>query len=116
YDLLLEDIPVRGAISKGPILRETIGGSVFIAGRAVVEAYQFEQQQDWVGVMLAPSAVQSAPVLGFREIDLTKNSYRALLRRGTIDWPATIQPWPKIPFHGSKAFAGYAVVPHSGIA
>jgi hypothetical protein len=55
HDLILQDIPVRGAIARGQILRDTVGDNVFVAGRAVVEAYHFEQQQDWIGVMLAPS-------------------------------------------------------------
>src|ERR1700687_792552 len=63
YQLLMQDIPTRGAISYGQFLRSTIGQSVFVAGRAVIEAYQFEQAQDWIGIMLAPSAVRHVPEL-----------------------------------------------------
>ncbi|HEU4389711.1 MAG TPA: hypothetical protein VFV34_18040 [Blastocatellia bacterium] len=55
-DLLSEGIPLRGAIAFGSFFRSAIGESVFVAGRAVVDAYQFEQTQDWIGVMIAPSA------------------------------------------------------------
>ena len=56
-ELLIEHIPIRGAISQGAFVRSTVGQNVFVAGRAVIDAYQFEQVQDWTGIMIAPSAL-----------------------------------------------------------
>jgi len=119
-DLLNEGIPLRGAIAFGGFVREALGQSVFVAGRAVIEAYQFEQQQDWIGVMLAPSAVAQVPDLIDRcrlpgdGVAMTFNDVEA-----RYPWPAFIQRCRNIPFHQSGAFEpsvfdGFAVVPTKG--
>ena len=59
--LLAEGIALRGAITFGEIFRSSVGESVFVAGRAVIAAYEYERQQDWVGVMVAPNAVKQFP-------------------------------------------------------
>jgi hypothetical protein len=94
---------------------------VFVAGRAVLEAYHFEQQQDWVGIMLAPSAVQSTPELGSYWFRLTSRFFPFEEIEPHISWAASIQWRATIPFHTERpfddysGFAGYALIPHSGV-
>ncbi|MDD4876265.1 MAG: hypothetical protein PHQ86_03935 [Dehalococcoidales bacterium] len=58
------DIPICGSISIGQFDRhEHKDGNVIIAGRTIIDAYQYEQKQDWVGVMLSPKVVRDKPDL-----------------------------------------------------
>jgi hypothetical protein len=67
--MLEREIPIRGSIARGFYARGTLQAnqrgerSVFVAGSAVLEAYRFEQQQNWLGIMLAPSTVKTFPDL-----------------------------------------------------
>jgi len=119
-DLLNEGIPLRGAIAFGSLVRSAIAKSVFVAGRAVIEAYQFEQAQNWVGIMVAPSALSHVPDLRSRcyRSNLTDDkSFKEALPR--LPWAAFIQPCHRIPFHTStpqerSSFDGFAIVPTNG--
>ncbi len=120
-ELLIEHIPIRGAISQGAFIRSNVGESVFVAGRAVIDAYQFEQAQDWIGIMVAPSALACVPDLAER-CRLTNctsvEAFRAVEPR--FGWAAFIQPCHSIPFHTenpfeSSGFDGFAVVPTDGL-
>src|ERR1017187_4451730 len=61
--LLKKQVAVRGAIARGHVLVKKAGNNTFVAGSAVVDAYRYEQLQDWVGIMLAPSARAALPRL-----------------------------------------------------
>ncbi|HVS89355.1 MAG TPA: hypothetical protein VHF01_14190 [Candidatus Acidoferrum sp.] len=120
-DMLNERIPLRGAIAFGGFVRKFFGESVFVAGPAVIEAYRFEQQQNWIGVMLAPSAVAQVPDLSDRcrlPGDGVAMTFKDIEAR--YPWPAFIQRCTSIPFHESSpfepsAFDGFAVVPTKGV-
>ena len=58
YALLMVGIPVRGAIAFGKYHRQATRGSLFLAGRPIVEAYRQERSSKWVGTMLCPSAIR----------------------------------------------------------
>src|SRR5215470_15169194 len=62
--LLLKDIPVRGAVAYGEFDRslEDANGTI-VAGRPIVEAYQYELKQNWLGVMFCPSILRLFPDL-----------------------------------------------------
>ncbi len=121
-DLLSQDIALRGAIAFGGFVREAFAESVFVAGRAVIDAYQFEQAQDWVGIMIAPSALSRVQDLHVRchledNTHTTAEGLKNLTPR--LRWAAFIQPCASIPFHASTpfdspSFDGFAVVPTSG--
>jgi|SRR5271157_1328770 len=120
-ELLAEDIPIRGAISQGEFVRSAVRDSVFVAGRAVIDAYQFEQAQDWIGIMVAPSALARVRDLKERcrlEGCTTMQAFRAI--EPNLEWAPFIQPCA-IPFHTenpfqSSSFDGFGVVPTSGVA
>jgi hypothetical protein len=125
HGLLKEDIPFRGAISGGDIVRSFFDGSPFIAGRAVLDAQLFEQAQDWAGVMVAPSALERVPDLRKRcdlQPYVADRRDSSKLSTPNIEWAAFIQPCRKIPFHGQNPlgepdyYEGFAVVPTSGDA
>lgn len=111
--LLAHGFPVRGAISYGSYCRVQAPGGTFVAGRAIVDAYTFEQAQNWVGIMLAPSVMAQNPQLAQNAVldpeknwtvpfldDLDRRKNRA----------ATIQPC-LIPWRNGSEYEGYAVLP-----
>jgi hypothetical protein len=113
-DLLQADIALRGAITFGEFSRSSIGDSVFVAGHALIDAYEWEKKQDWIGVMIAPSALRTVPNLG--ELCQPSNGYT---RGSNTSWMQCIQQNPSIPFHSlhpldSNYFDGFAIVPYKG--
>jgi hypothetical protein len=95
-------------------------GSVFVAGRPIVEAYKYEQAQDWVGIMLAPSVLEASRSVGLHNRCTTAAFQPSEYSRlETLVWPACIQRCTNIPFkqEGSKApynYDGFAVIPGRG--
>ncbi len=57
HELVMCEMPVRGAVAFGRYWRETSAGSVFLAGRPIVEAYRLERAEKWVGIALCPSVL-----------------------------------------------------------
>lgn len=113
FDLLHVHIAIRGAIAFGDFFRSTVAESVFVAGSAVIDAHWFEQQQDWVGIMLAPSARAHVPVLDERTA-LNFRTPEEFHKR--VEWAAVIQRCQTIPFHATPSeprhyFDGFAIVP-----
>ena len=53
--LVTRKIPVRGAISSSDFYADRNHGMFF--GKALVEAYEYGEAQDWIGYLLCPSAV-----------------------------------------------------------
>jgi hypothetical protein len=117
--LLKGTIPVRGAVAHGSFTRYSSGGrGVFLAGRAVIDAFNFEKKQDWVGIMLAPSVLIAVPELE----DLcappgsvpTKEQFDAVRQR--LCWLLLVQQCNCIPFQPvhplePNPYQGFAVVP-----
>ena len=123
--MLQNEIALRGAISHGSFFRAGAAGGVFVAGRAIVDAYKFETVQDWVGIMLAPSAIKRAPELikqssRLQNIQGATDEQQAEIRR-LLPVAAFVQPCQNIPFHSNQPFEperfdGFAVVPTDGVA
>lgn len=63
--LLGYDIPLRGAVSCDRFFADFDERMFF--GRALVEAYQFGEGQDWIGLLLCPSAARRIDATGFGE-------------------------------------------------
>jgi hypothetical protein len=115
--LLDHEIAVKGAIACGSFIRRKTDKGTFLAGRSIIEAYNFQQKQNWVGVMLAPSVRQMHRNLGnlcaVANIN-TPADYE--LVRGRLNWMFVLQDSPAIPFHvpgheGLGYYEGFAVVP-----
>jgi hypothetical protein len=120
--MLQEDIPLRGAIAHGPFCRESVPGGVFVAGKSIIEAYRFEKEQDWVGIMLAPSIVRQFPNLAERcsieAYNRAENRLREIVEH--LAWSAFLQN-ARVPFHSKHhsddpSFDGFAIVPIAGDA
>jgi hypothetical protein len=112
--LLKLRVPVRGAITFGKFIRsgDSSTGTI-VAGRPLVEALQWEHQQDWVGITLAPS--------------VTRRHHEELIKLCTKDgqdftdrfrWAIHLHQHNQIPFQSNgssgSAYVGFAVVPFTG--
>jgi hypothetical protein len=62
YRLTERGIPVRGAMSFGKFYANKENNIFF--GPALVEAYKYGEQQDWIGFILTPSAVSQMEKIG----------------------------------------------------
>jgi hypothetical protein len=116
WSMLRQLIPVRGAIAYGPYIRNEVEGrGVFVAGRALIDAYEYEGRQDWVGIMLAPSLVMKHPDLSERCKLVRRGSNQQIMDtlRANLTTSAVIQP-SEIPFRDGSRYQGLAVVPTAG--
>lgn len=114
--LLERNIALRGAISHGSFTRERTSGGTFVAGRPIVDAYRYEQLQDWVGIMITPSVLTMVPDLKDKcrlKGNFEEGEIRNDIRR-RLPWPAVVQP-ADIRFHAPHdRYDGFAVVPSGG--
>ncbi|MBX9659913.1 MAG: hypothetical protein K2X00_15190 [Nitrospiraceae bacterium] len=62
YFLLCQHIPFRGAISCGRTYADFDGGVYF--GLGIVEAYEYAEGQDWIGLLLSQSGMSRLETLG----------------------------------------------------
>ena len=118
--MLSHDIALRGAIAHGSYITDSTESGTFVAGKAIVEACQFEAAQDWVGIMLAPSIAQAVPDLFTRSryADPVSSTLMSdLMQR--LDWAAFVRPC-RVPFHAIEGKAneheGFAIMPSHGNA
>jgi hypothetical protein len=123
--MLKKEIAVRGAIAHGSFVRKAAPYGVFVAGKAIIDAYNFEKAQDWIGIMLAPSAVKRVPDLSERcriegcQVGLDSPKEEVQRIRGRLSWAGLVQRCYNIPFHASSPFQnndydGFAVIPSDG--
>ena len=62
YSLIAAGIPVRGAMSCGDFYADKENDIFF--GPALIEAYHYGENQDWIGFVLAPTAVKQMDAIG----------------------------------------------------
>lgn len=115
HELMNISLPIRGCISQGKLTAEDTANGTFIAGAPIVEAYHYERQQDWVGIMLSPRVIEKNPhILTYHNLKNAANQVQSRRPefRGTGE--RLIKRWD-IPFHddgrGKPALRGFAIVP-----
>jgi len=105
FDNLLKiGLPFRGAIAHGRFSYQTPDKGTIIAGRPIIEAHQYEQMQDWIGVMLCPSVVEAQWPRTQKSSPLASHI------------PDCIRAYHKIPLKSERegsveGFHGYAIIP-----
>ncbi len=86
YFMITADIPLRSAIACGPMYAD-FDHRIFI-GSAMIEAYQYGEAQDWIGLVLCPSAETAMKRLGLPLDDP---------RNGRLNWSYWTPSWKKAP-------------------
>ena len=93
YRLILAGIPFRGAMSCETFYADK-GNNLFF-GKALIEAYQYGENQNWIGFILAPSARKQ-----LERVELPKESFGYVywdiptkLDNETRSHPAHIMGW-----------------------
>jgi hypothetical protein len=90
HDLLISEIPVRGAISCEDFYADSANQLFF--GRALVEAFEYGEAQDWVDLILCPSATDQLAKLGspverrlnYAYADVPFKNHQEVKREGTL--------------------------------
>ncbi len=128
YRFLTElNVPIRGCISYGNFYRvESDEGDVMIAGTPIIDAYHYEKNQNWIGVMLSPRVIKSNEKLQ-RLTNVSGYQYQKSMLKSSIitipditdfDLQLLLEPTSKIPFHQKKMeernFKGIVVIPQKG--
>lgn len=118
--MLENGIALRGAISCGSFHRFVHDSGVFLAGKSIVDAYQFEIVQDWVGIMLTPTVVKQFSKL-VRQCVLPERRFKTMAELVAIVEDETrasfyLQPCDRIPFRDKGTgiisdYSGYAILP-----
>lgn len=120
FHLLTElGLPICGSISRGRFWRykDDQSASVIIAGSPIIDAYQFEQKQDWIGVILSPEVIKVNPaLLEYCQLKPPNEIEGAKEIQRHFPWPLLIQRYRKIPFQrrnefDDQTFDGIVVVP-----
>jgi len=70
YFLITDGIPLRGSIAFGEYYADENTGIQF--GKALIEAYEYGEGQDWIGLIQCPSAVAALEQRGI-EVDAQLN-------------------------------------------
>ena len=73
YWLIYFGIPVRGAMSYGDFYAYKESNIFF--GPALIEAYRYGENQDWIGFVLTPSAVNQIAAIGYHVDQMINYSY-----------------------------------------
>jgi hypothetical protein len=118
HGLLRCGMPVRGAVAFGHYRREAKSGSVFLAGRPIVEAYRRERAQKWIGTLLCPSVLHKQSQL-LTVADVLTDSRFGVSNAGEYDSSVLDVPLrlahATVPFEHSPGglgeLSGYAIVP-----
>jgi hypothetical protein len=115
YILLASGFPVRGSLAYGSFARDTQGGSVFLAGRPLIEAYECEKQQKWIGVMLCGSVLEQHLRLTRTQIPPDTANADAVGKFEEWHPLATVVQAARIPFQAPgrpvQDLEGFAIVP-----
>lgn len=91
FFMLQARIPLRGAIACGPMYAD-FRKRVFF-GQAMVEAYEYGESQDWIGLVLCPSAEAAMKNLDLSLDDPTKRRH---------NWSYWNPVWKKAPCDAPK--------------
>lgn len=62
FFLIQAEIPLRGAIACGEFYADDSEQIFF--GKALIEAYEYAEQQDWIGLIFTPSTVERLDSIG----------------------------------------------------
>jgi len=110
------EVPVRGCITKGHFSRlVSDNGDMMIAGPAVIDAYRWEQDQNWIGSMLSPSVLRHDNNLRTR-CELLQSAEEVTNFTDRWPWPFLLHRNWTIPFHcgdplNEQRYDGWVIVP-----
>gem|GEM_PF-2050507 len=122
---LEEGMALRGSIAYGDFVRSERSNGVFVAGRPIVEAYDYELRQNWVGIIICPSAVSKQADLDKRcAIPQWNEINQPDFDIQRLRLPSLVNHLYSIPFHKQNEssldepdqFEGYAVLPTGGVS
>lgn len=121
--IVSQELAIRGGLASGTYAVQDAGPSgSLVTGPAVVDAYSSEQQQDWVGTMLAPSVFHTVPDL----VDLLtppalpNNPGEARQFEARMLWLSVATRYSQIPLHSQTplhdpTLDGFMILPKQSV-
>jgi len=84
-------VPLRGATSYGDLYMDE-ENSIFL-GHSLIEAYTYCEDQDWINIILTPSATIKAQKMGFTPShhSFTNKNIKLILEENYLIFPAPIR-------------------------
>lgn len=114
FNLLTKhQLAIRGSITTGSLSFYRNDNDVVVAGPPIVEAYRYENQQDWIGVIVTPRLIEKLPNLVSYADFGNLRSPKVNFFREQIHWKLSLQRCQTVPFKNNQHFNGLAIVPHS---
>lgn len=112
WELLVNHIPVRGAISYGRFRETRTPRGTIVAGPPILDAIGFEQQQDWIGVLLTPVVIEKHPQIRLHgRIRGQAGRADALWTGRRIIQRCSVIPWQNKATGQADIYDGFVVVP-----
>jgi hypothetical protein len=108
FSLLKRNIPVRGCLSYGDILLYKNERGTILAGNCIIDAYQFEEKLNWVGIVISPLLLKKY------------NDFLTIIKKINDEdvsnfFPNFIVQYNKIPLYNDNKietlFDGYVIFP-----
>lgn len=73
----MSEFPIRGGISTGEIIIKDVDcNAPVLMGKPIIEAYEWEQQQNWLGLSINPNSIETIKNI-LQENDMDDNSNEA---------------------------------------
>lgn len=121
YELLVNQyLPTKGSIAYGRISVLSKGDDNILAGTPIIEAYRYEQFQNWIGSIICPSVLKQNPELSeiteLANINHLSNpdTISRILDNKTLF--VSLAEYSQIPFKDQDEvvsdYDGLAIVPH----
>lgn len=87
---MMYGFPLRGAIGGGDFYKD---GEIMVSS-ALVDAASYEKEQEWLGAILTPQALQliekaktfDIKLKGATQIDFSSDKFKPFVRYGTVPW------------------------------
>ena len=130
YELVSNNIPVKGGLTYGEYENRIIKDSKIIFGKALIDAYTIEQKQNWVGILISPKVIGSdySEIKRLQTIKISPKLPSGIKDEGKIrmykhhmfKWQKYFSFFTEVPFYDSSRKAstieGFVITPSSNNA
>ena len=116
YKLIHLQIPIRGTISYGQIERDEKGEKRIVSGKPIIDAYDYERKQDWLGIIISPTLHTEEKYYSY--LKFNSGGRISDERKEKIDSSVSdvgcYYCWYAVPYNDENdSLNAFAIIPHS---
>lgn len=114
------ELSLRGAVSCGKFTIHKQNGNMMIAGQPMVDAYYYEEHQNWIGIMISPTVTDTLTEIFNRMtwFPFIPCNIKELEEQKLLWWYTRLYYYNKIPWKNTgkedSKFIGYVIIPRIG--